>query len=148
MFLRQGKRGAAGGGAEFSFIGPEVTVTGNIDTPGRLHVDGKVIGDVRCGTLSQGESGRVAGNITAGDAQLAGLVDGAVEAGTLALEATARVTGDVLYETLSIAGGAEVEGRFKRRRSTVDGAQGAKAEAAPAPVAPLFPELPTAEAAE
>ncbi|HEX9953935.1 MAG TPA: polymer-forming cytoskeletal protein, partial [Allosphingosinicella sp.] len=109
-------------------------------------------------------SGVVHGNITAGEARLAGLVDGAVEAGSLHLEASARVTGDVLYEALGIATGAEVEGRFKRRRGANDGAVHARAEAEiakppraprikaapPAPAAtpaPLF-EVPTAEAAE
>ena len=30
------------------------------------------------------------------------------------------MTGDVLYESLSVAAGAEVEGRFKRRRGGED----------------------------
>jgi cytoskeletal protein CcmA (bactofilin family) len=125
-------------GEAFSYIGSEVTVTGDIATGSELHLDGKVIGDVSCGSLTQGESGEVRGNIRAGEARLAGLVDGAVEAGILTLEASARVTGDVLYESLSVAAGAEVEGRFKRRRGGEDGARAAKAEkASPAPT-PLF----------
>jgi len=162
-------RGQKAHGAEdgkFSFIGAEVTVTGDIETAGRLHIDGKVTGDIRCALLTQGENGVVHGNITADDARLAGLVDGAVEAGMLQLEASARVTGDVLYETVGIATGAQVEGRFKRRRGANDGAVHARAEAetivkaprpargkpaaaAPpaAPAAPLF-EVPTAQAAE
>jgi cytoskeletal protein CcmA (bactofilin family) len=148
----------------FSFIGPEVTVTGDLESSGRLHVDGKVVGDIRCASLTQGASGVVHGNITADDARLAGLVDGAVEAGALHLEASARITGDVLYESVGIAAGALVEGRFKRRRGANDGAVRARAEAgaakppraprskvaapaAAAPAAPLF-EVPTAEAAE
>jgi cytoskeletal protein CcmA (bactofilin family) len=164
MFGRGQKAHRAEDG-KFSFIGPEVTVTGDIDTAGRLHIDGKVVGDVRCTSLTQGESGVVHGNITAGDARLAGLVDGAVEAGALQLDASARITGDILYEALGIATGAEVEGRFKRRRGANDGAVHARAEAetvkppraprtraaappvAPAPAAPLF-EVPAAEAAE
>lgn len=164
MFGRSQKAESADDG-KFSFIGPEVTVTGDFDTPGRLHIDGKVTGNIRCGTLTQGESGVVHGNIVAQDARLAGLVDGAVEAGTLQLEASARVTGDVLYDALGIVTGAEVEGRFKRRRGANDGAVHARAEAeavkpprvarakaaapvaAPAPAAPLF-EVPAAEAAE
>jgi cytoskeletal protein CcmA (bactofilin family) len=161
MFLRGGKAGARGGGAEFSFIGPEVVVTGNVETPGRLHIDGRIVGDVRCGILSQGESGSVSGNIVAGEARLAGLVDGGVEAGTVALERSARITGDILYESVGIARGAEVEGRLKRRKGAGDGSAGAKvavaAEASVAPPAPrsakaaieqLFLTPPEAEAAE
>jgi cytoskeletal protein CcmA (bactofilin family) len=154
MFLRGGKADAPGAGAEFSFIGPEVVVTGDIATEGRLHIDGRVVGDVRCGVLSQGESGAVIGNIAAGEARLAGLVDGAVEAGALSLEGTARVTGDLLYDSVAIARGAEVEGRLKHRRSAADGSAAAKggtvaAKPGTAQVAELFaPPPPQAEAAE
>ncbi|HEY7810682.1 MAG TPA: polymer-forming cytoskeletal protein [Allosphingosinicella sp.] len=163
MFGR-GQKAQGSEDAKFSFIGPEVTITGDVETTGRLHLDGKVTGDIRCDVLTQGATGVVHGNITAGEARLAGLVDGAVEAGSLHLEASARVTGDVLYEALGIATGAEVEGRFKRRRGANDGAVHARAEAETAkpqrlvrakatpaaPVAtpaPLF-EVPAAEAAE
>ena len=151
MFSR-GSNGAAHGkaGAKFSFIGPEVTVTGDIETGGQLHIDGTVSGDVRCGSLSQGENGAVHGNIVADEARLAGLVDGAVEAGSLALEPSARITGDVLYEELSIAKGAQIDGRFKRRRSAADGSSAARADAGDrrGPRDTLFGEVPTAEAAE
>ena len=148
MFTRGERKPGAARGATFSFIGPEVTVIGDLATTGQLHIDGKVTGDVRCGTLSQGESGEVRGNIEAQEARLAGLVDGAVEAGTLMLEPSARVTGDVLYGSLSIAAGAQIEGRFKRRRGAEDGSAAARAEAV-WPVSELFPQpSATAEAAE
>ncbi|MFL6845673.1 MAG: polymer-forming cytoskeletal protein [Allosphingosinicella sp.] len=149
MFGKGGKGpGAPGaGGGNFSYIGAEMTITGDIVTESELHLDGKVIGDVSCGSLSQGEGGEVRGNITAREARLAGLVDGAVEAGVLTLEASARITGDVLYESFSVAAGAEVEGRFKRRKGGGDGSGAAKAETAKPAPAPLF-EAPTAEAAE
>jgi len=129
MFSLRSKPGLPGqgrSGATFSFIGPEVAVTGDIATPGQLHIDGKVTGDVRCGTLSQGESGAISGNIVADEARLAGLIDGGVSAGALLLEATARITGDVLYETLTVNTGAQVDGRFKRRRGDSDGSRKAK----------------------
>jgi cytoskeletal protein CcmA (bactofilin family) len=151
--------GPSRGRTTYSFIGPEVVVTGDIETPGQLHVDGRVNGDVRCGSLSQGESGAIAGNISVDDARLAGLIDGAVSAGTLLLEATVRVTGDVLYETLTVATGAQVDGRFKRRHGQSDGSNTAKAaltggksgETALLQAPGLFPGSrtePAAEAAE
>ena len=118
-------------GTTYSFIGPEMVITGDLDTPGQLHIDGKVIGDVRCGSLSQGESGSIAGNIHADDARLAGLIDGGVSAGTLLLETSARITGDVLYETLTVSTGAQVDGRFKRRQDDSDGSRKARMSALP-----------------
>jgi len=153
-----GPRGT-GRGDTYSFIGPEVVVTGDIATPGQLHVDGKVVGDVRCGTLSQGEGGEIHGNILADEATLAGLIDGAVSAGSLLLEASARVTGDVLYESLTVSTGAQVDGRFKRRAGAVDGSSSAKMTAVPvaaraksdviaSPTPGLFSGSATEEAAE
>jgi cytoskeletal protein CcmA (bactofilin family) len=150
MFSKSGKGAGAPGrnGGTFSYLGSEVTVTGDVATESDLQVDGKVLGDLSCGALIQGESGEVRGNIKAGEARLAGLVDGAVEAGTLILEASARVTGDVLYESLSIAPGAEVEGRFKRRRPGEAGPAIVKARKGGRAPAPLFGEAEAAEAAE
>jgi cytoskeletal protein CcmA (bactofilin family) len=144
-------------GARFSFVGPEMNITGNIDTEGDLHIDGKVTGDVRCSGLTLGESGEIRGNIIAGEARLGGLVDGAVEAGIVSLDQSARITGDILYETLSVSGGADVEGRFKRRRGAGDGSSTARAEAArpvlelggpPSAANLLAEDTHTAEAAE
>lgn len=162
MFSRsKTQQGSARGRDTYSFIGPEVVVTGDIDSPGQLHIDGKVTGDVNCGTLCQGESGAITGNITSDDARLAGLVDGAVSAGTLLLEATARITGDILYGTLTVATGAQVDGRFKHRDGEADGSHKARTAGLSAGVKPPQPALvqpaglfagaaaePTAEAAE
>ena len=129
-------------------IGAEAVISGDIETSGRLAIDGKVIGNIRCAILGQGESGAVHGNIVAEEARLAGLVDGGVEAGTPTLDATARITGDVIYETLSVAKGAEVEGRFRRRRQGDHGSIGARA--ATSEEGPLIasPAAPAALAAE
>ena len=75
MFLKGGKTAAAPvGGGIFSYVGSEMTVTGDIATESELHLDGKVVGDVHCGSLTQGASGEVRGNIHAREARLAGLV--------------------------------------------------------------------------
>ena len=103
-----------------SFIGADMIITGNLVTTGRLQIDGTVHGDVRCASLVQGVTGAVHGNIFTEEGRLAGLVEGAVEAGALTLEASCRVTGDILYESLGIATGAQVEGRFRRRKGEAD----------------------------
>lgn len=101
-------RGAAG----LSIIGADVVITGDIAADGDLHIDGAVKGDIRCAALTQGGSGRISGNVVTDAARLAGTVDGTVTARTLTIEKSARVTGDLSYETLSIDGGAQVDGRF------------------------------------
>jgi cytoskeletal protein CcmA (bactofilin family) len=108
------KRGAVPGTSRggLSFIGPDVIITGNVAAPSDLHVDGRIEGDIRCGTLVLGESGIVIGNIVADEARLAGLVEGTINARRLNLSGTARATGDVRYEAITIEVGAQVAGRF------------------------------------
>ena len=102
-----------------SVIGADVTVTGNITTDGDLHIDGMVIGDIACGSLIQGEAGRITGILTARDARLAGTLDGEVRVTALTIERTARLTGDSSYETLTIETGAHVDGRMNHRGQVV-----------------------------
>jgi cytoskeletal protein CcmA (bactofilin family) len=104
-------------GGTLSFIGSEVNITGNVDATGDMHVDGGVDGDLTCGTLTLGQSGRVKGNITAQRATIAGSVDGTISAAELIIEKSARLTGDLSYESVSIETGAKVDGRLNQRGS-------------------------------
>jgi cytoskeletal protein CcmA (bactofilin family) len=109
-----GEQRIASGSGTLSFIGAEVTITGNIGGSGNLHVDGRVDGDVRCASLILGGDGTVNGNVIADEAKIAGTVNGTVSAKTLTIEASARITGDLSYDAVSIESGAMVEGRVKR----------------------------------
>jgi cytoskeletal protein CcmA (bactofilin family) len=104
----------SGSGGSLSFIGREVTITGNIGGSGNLHIDGTVEGDVAAASLILGGEGHVRGNIVADAAQISGTVDGTVAAKSLVIEATARINGDLSYDAVSVASGAQVEGRVKR----------------------------------
>ncbi|MEY4501622.1 MAG: hypothetical protein RIS52_1512 [Pseudomonadota bacterium] len=109
-------RSSNGSGAgALSFIGPEVTITGNVDATGSMHVDGSVQGDLTCSQITLGASGAVKGNITAERATLAGSVDGTVTAGELIIEKSARLSGDLSYDNVSIENGAKVDGRLTQR---------------------------------
>ncbi len=119
MFARNSKAGGGKlpkpGSPGLSFIGPEVVISGDVTMATQLHVDGRIDGHVQCARLCLGQSGSVAGNITADEARISGLVEGMVAAKTLTLEASARIKGDISYETISIAAGAQVDGRLARQ---------------------------------
>lgn len=97
-----------------SFIGSEVTVTGNIGGNGNLHIDGRVDGDVACASIIVGDGGQINGNVRAHDARIAGTVNGTVAAEVLTIASSARIDGDLSYDSVSIETGARVEGRVKR----------------------------------
>lgn len=121
----------ANSGSTFSVIGPDVTIRGNIEATVDLHVDGKVIGDIACASLVQGEGSQVEGEIKAETARLSGRVHGRIEAKNLVVLKSARIEGDVSYETLTIEQGAKVDGRFAPL--------GAKPKAAPRPAGAAAP---------
>lgn len=105
---------ASRAGGNLSFIGGDVTVTGNIGGKGNLHVDGRIDGDVECASLILGASGQINGNVRAAEAKIAGSVNGTVAAEALTIDASARIDGDLSYDAVSIETGAQVEGRVKR----------------------------------
>ncbi|MFN3990229.1 MAG: polymer-forming cytoskeletal protein [Erythrobacter sp.] len=100
------------GGATFSVIGADVTITGDIAASADLHIDGTVEGDIRCAALVQGEGSSIHGAVSAESARLAGKVTGSITARELVILKTARIAGDVHYDALTIEQGAEVDGRF------------------------------------
>lgn len=104
-------------GGTFSVIGPDVTIRGDIEASVDLHVDGKVIGNIECASLVQGEGSRVEGEIKAESARLSGEVHGTIEARNLVVLKTAKIDGDVSYDTLTIEQGASVDGRFAPLRA-------------------------------
>jgi cytoskeletal protein CcmA (bactofilin family) len=97
-----------------SIIGANCSLAGDIASDGEVHVDGKVVGDVRCVTLVIGEEGGVTGEIEAETVRVLGAVTGQITARAVELAKTARITGDITHETLSVEAGAFVEGRFNR----------------------------------
>ncbi|MFT3967286.1 MAG: polymer-forming cytoskeletal protein [Sphingobium sp.] len=99
----------------FSLLGTDVSIRGDVEASVDLHVDGRVEGNIVCAALAQGPESHVVGNVTARSARIAGHVEGGITADELIVEASARIAGDVVYETISIAPGAQVAGRFTHR---------------------------------
>jgi cytoskeletal protein CcmA (bactofilin family) len=98
--------------APFSIIGGDVVIKGDVEATVDLHVDGRIEGDIRCAALVQGPDSRIKGQVKAKSARIGGVVEGGIAAEELIVEASARIVGDVSYETISIAPGGQVEGRF------------------------------------
>ncbi|WP_332804192.1 bactofilin family protein [Sphingomonas sp. RT2P30] len=97
----------------FSVVGPDMIITGNVAATADLHIDGRVDGDVTCGSLVQGADSIIKGVVRAEVARLAGAIEGSVAVRQLTIERAARITGDVEYETIAIENGASIDGRLK-----------------------------------
>lgn len=117
-----------------NIIGKGTSITGDIDTPGNIRIDGTLKGNVRCKQkLALGAGSLVTGNIYTQNAEIEGEVVGIIEvAEVLVLKATAVVTGDIFTSKLVVESGAKFNGSCKmgdqprEQRSDVGNKQQAK----------------------
>jgi cytoskeletal protein CcmA (bactofilin family) len=122
----------------FSVIGPDMVITGNVTASADLHVDGRVEGDVNCGSLAQGTDSQIYGSVTAETARLAGAIEGSVRVKTLTVERSARITGDVEYENITIENGGHIDGRLKHMSTVATAAASGPRPLDTTPVATPF----------
>ncbi len=94
-----------------SLVAEGVMIRGDLATPGDLHLDGAVEGDVRVGRLTLGETGSITGTIQADSVEIRGRITGTISARQVRLCATARVDGDISHAELSVDAGAHFAGR-------------------------------------
>lgn len=123
-----------------SLIGSDIKVVGNITTPGEVHLEGVIEGDISCGMLTVGEHGIVTGTVKADTITLRGAIEGKLRAKTAHFERTAKINGDVTYETMTMEAGVQIDGKLipmKKREIT----QGKSA-------APARPEKPDTAASK
>ncbi len=136
-----------------SIISRDMVITGDLDTPGEVHVEGSIRGDVRCARLIIGATGNVQGHIFATTVRIHGSVQGEINAEEVFLLNGSDVSGDVIQTMLEIAPGAAFEGAVRRRGSDATPRMlaapvelpEAKAGEAATPVEPLAPEPEMAE---
>lgn len=114
-----GSNGSSQTGAEKkampSIISRDMVITGDLDTPGEVHVEGSIRGDVRCARLIIGATGNVQGHIFAATVRIHGQVQGEINAEEVFLLNGSSVNGDVVQTMLEIAPGASFEGAVRRR---------------------------------
>jgi cytoskeletal protein CcmA (bactofilin family) len=113
-----GKSGSANGAVSGSvtIIGAGVRVEGNISFAGFLRIHGDVVGDISCGSDSNGttvvqSSGSVTGSIKTPHIIIGGRVHGPLDASeSIEIHPDAVVNGDASYKQFSIEPGGVIEG--------------------------------------
>ena len=101
--------------APVSHLERSLTVTGQLETDGELHVDGTVVGQIAAERLVVGISGVVEGNVRAKDVRVIGKLNGRIYATNVTLDSSATVTGRVFHTNLPVATGARIDGRMPWR---------------------------------
>jgi cytoskeletal protein CcmA (bactofilin family) len=109
---------AAGGASGLpSIVSKDMTITGNIVSPGTIQVEGTVIGDIECHDLTLGEGGEIRGQVKCEVADIHGTVSGELQVANVSITASAVISGDIVHENVSIEAHARVEGQLVRRDS-------------------------------
>lgn len=116
MFSRTDRAGGGPSGLP-SIVSSDMTITGNMASPGTIQIEGKVIGDIECHELALGDGGEVHGQIKCEVADIHGAVNGELHATNVTIAASATINGDIVHENVSIEAHARVEGQLVRRDS-------------------------------
>lgn len=126
-----------------SVISEDMSIQGNLLSEGEIHIDGKIIGDVKVARLTLGETGLIEGSVTAEAVEIRGKVVGPVTAKLVRLFASSHIEGDITHEQLAMETGAHFQGRSLKLQRPASGASNAAsgvvtlngASQAPAPAA-------------
>ena len=96
-----------------SIIGPNTSLSGDIETGGFTRIDGSIRGDVKArGRIVIGERARMKGNVTGTNITIGGVVCGnIISDGHLIILSTAIVIGDVITRRIQADDGCFVNGR-------------------------------------
>ncbi|HEY5607685.1 MAG TPA: polymer-forming cytoskeletal protein [Alphaproteobacteria bacterium] len=101
-------------GRSLSIIAADMKLVGDVTSEGEIQIDGHVEGDVRCGSITVGQSGVIKGAVRADGALVRGRITGEISARSVSLTKTAHVLGDVLHESLTVEPGAYIDGHCRR----------------------------------
>jgi cytoskeletal protein CcmA (bactofilin family) len=95
-----------------TIIGPNTSLTGDIEAGGFTRIDGSIRGDVRAkGRVVIGERARMKGNVTGTNITIGGVVCGNIIAdGHLVILSTALIIGDIITRRIQADDGCFING--------------------------------------
>jgi cytoskeletal protein CcmA (bactofilin family) len=97
-----------------SVIGPDLAITGNLESTGEVQIEGDVQGDIHAGRIVVGAQGRVVGDLLADEIVIGGVVQGSIRGNSLTFQGASHIEGDVYHRKLAIEQGAYFEGKSRR----------------------------------
>lgn len=97
-----------------SVIGPDLSITGNLESTGEVQIEGDVQGDIHAGRIVVGEQGRITGALIADEIVIGGSVQGDIRGNSVTFQAASHIEGDVFHRKLAIEQGAYFEGKSRR----------------------------------
>lgn len=101
---------------DLTIIGQSITIV----SQGHVQIDGAVQGNVHGKQVSIGPQGAITGTVMAENVEVRGQLQGSIRSPSVTLHPTAQVEGDIHHRILSIAEGAEFDGRVRRPKDAAE----------------------------
>ncbi|HVU20828.1 MAG TPA: polymer-forming cytoskeletal protein [Rhizomicrobium sp.] len=98
-----------------SKLGRALSVRGELETDGELHIQGRVAGRINAGTLVIAGDGYVEGDVVARDVHVVGRINGRIFAVNVTLAKSADVSGRVFHNSVTVEQGARIDARMPWR---------------------------------
>ena len=95
-----------------SVISEGFSVTGDIQSEGILHVEGRVAGTVAAHSVNISVKGEVEGEIRCNSLNIKGAFQGVANCDELVVASSAQVSGKIFYRYITIGSGARVQGEL------------------------------------
>jgi cytoskeletal protein CcmA (bactofilin family) len=92
-----------------------LTMKGDLESEGDIHVKGKVLGNIRCKLLIVEVDAFVEGGVQAEEVIVRGNAKGTIEADRVRLEKTANVDSEIRHISFSAEEGARIKGSLRSK---------------------------------
>ena len=107
-----------------SIVDERLTMKGDLESDGDIHVKGRVVGNIKCKLLIIEVDALVEGGVNAEEVVVRGHAKGTVRADRVRLEKTAEVDSEIFQRTFSAEEGARIKGSLR----SIDEMQGEPAK--------------------
>jgi cytoskeletal protein CcmA (bactofilin family) len=104
-----------------SVVDEYLTVKGDLESEGDIHVKGKVFGNIRCKLLIIDVDALVEGGVAAEEVIVRGNTKGTIQADRVRLEKTANVDSEICHHTFSAEEGARIAGSLRSKDEPLGG---------------------------
>ena len=104
-----------------SVVDKFLTMKGDLESEGDIHVKGKVFGNIRCKLLIIEVDALVEGGVDAEEVIVRGNTKGTIQADRVKLEKTAHVDSEICHHTFSAEEGARIKGSLRSKDESSGG---------------------------
>jgi len=102
-----------------SIVNKRLTMKGDLESDGDIHIKGKVIGNIKCKLLIVDADATIEGGVVAEEVIVRGTTKGTIQANRVRLERTAVVESEIDHQVFSAEEGARIKGALRYKEDPI-----------------------------